>query len=99
MILRALEISLIITAIYVSMRDGMIFEQLRAKLDKVMDKLPDNGGEWVKKPIYDCLICMGFWWGVLIYFLMFRYDAMMLPTVLVVMGVNTLIDKIIHFEV
>jgi len=95
MVQRALEISLIITAIYISMRDGMIFEPLRVKLDRLMDKLPN--GDSVKKPIYDCLICMGFWWGVFIYLLLFSYNVTMFPTVLVVMGINTIIDKIIHF--
>lgn len=97
MIVKALEISLIITAIYMSMRDGMIFGNVRLWLDIWFGKA--EKGRFVSKPIYNCLICMGFWWGLAIYFVIWGFDVMMFPTAFVVVGINTIIDKIIHFEV
>ena len=49
--LKALEISLIITAIHVSMWDSMIFRKIAIYLQR----LP----RWTHKPLFECLICMG----------------------------------------
>ena len=96
MILNALEISLIVTAIYMTMQDGMIFEKLRIGLQILLAKTGHE--EWIGKPMYGCLTCMGFWWGLLVYIFLYGINTYTLPTVLIVMGINTIIDKIIHYE-
>lgn len=96
MIQNAIIVSLIITSIYVSMREGMIFEKIRIQLHLFFDK---NGqGEWLGKPLCDCLTCMGGFWTILLYPVVFGYDSEMLVTIFLVIGINSIIDKILNFE-
>ena len=85
--LKALEISLIITAIHVSMWDSMIF----AKLSLYLQRLP----HWTHKPLFECLICMGGIYTVLLYPILYGFDWNLITTMLQVIGINTIIVALI----
>lgn len=85
--LKALEISLIITAIHVSMWDSMIFGKIRLYLQR----LP----HWTHKPLFECLICMGGCYTVLIYPILYGFDLNLITTMLMVIGINTIIVALI----
>ncbi len=51
--------ALAINFVYCLFQAGMIFEFVR----KMLWRLPAA----IKKPLYDCLICMSFWYGMLFY--------------------------------
>ena len=84
---KALTISLIITAIHVSMLNGMIFN----KLSLYLQKLPD----WTHKPLFECLICMGGVYTLLIYPILYGFEFNLLTTMLQVIGINTIISAVI----
>lgn len=90
--IKALEISLIILAIHVSMWQGMIFGWLRIAVANWIDKL--NMG-WIKKPLFDCLICMGGWYSIVIYLILWGFDINMFKIMLEVIGINTIISGLI----
>ena len=85
--LKALEISLIITAIHVSMWDSMIFGKIRLYLQR----LP----HWTHKPLFECLICMGGCYTLILYPLMYGFDFNIIITMLQVIGINTIIVAVI----
>ena len=84
---KALTISLIITAIHVSMWDSMIF----AKLSLYLQRLP----RWTHKPLFECLICMGGIYTVLLYPILYGFDWNLITTMLQVIGINTIIVALI----
>ena len=89
MIERAIELSLIITAIHVCMMPGMIFGFIGNFFDK-------NLPEILKKPIFSCLICMGGIYSLLLYPLLYTcFDLLTIKTMLMVIGINTLIANLI----
>lgn len=84
---KALTISLIITAIHVSMWDSMIF----AKLSLYLQKFPN----YLHKPLFECLICMGGFWTLVIYPILYGFELNTLTTMLMVIGINTIIVALI----
>jgi len=84
---KALSISLIITAIHVSLWDSMIF----AKIAVYLQRLP----HWTHKPLFECLICMGGIYTVLLYPILYGFDWNLIITMLQVIGINTIIVAII----
>lgn len=84
---KALTISLIITAIHVSIWDSMIF----AKLSLYLQRLP----KWMHKPLFECLICMGGFWSLVIYPILYGFELNLLTTMLMVIGINTIIVALI----
>ena len=84
---KALTISLIITAIHVSMWDSMIFSKIRLYLQR----LPS----WTHKPLFECLICMGGVYTLILYPLMYGFDYQIITTMLQVIGINTIIVALI----
>lgn len=94
--INALEISLIITAIHVSMWEGMIFSGIRVKTSNLIDRFfPSKTAHMLKKPLFDCLICMGGIWSLIIYPMLFGFDINILKTMLEVIGINTIISGLI----
>jgi len=94
--IRALEISLIITAIYVSMWEGMIFGWFRELLSKRIERIFGGFGCWIRKPLFECLICMGGIYALLLYPVLFGFDFIEITkTMLLVIGINTLISGLI----
>lgn len=95
MITKAIIISLIITAIHETTKDGMIFEKLRVAAANFLDKarVPI-----LKKPLFECLICMGGIYTLAIYPALYGLDWEIIPTMLAVIGLNTLIAHITERE-
>ncbi len=88
MIEKAITISLIITAIHEVTKDGMLLERLRVFAANILDKarVPI-----LKKPLFECLICMGGIWTLAIYPALYGLDWEIIPTMAAVIGLNTLI--------
>ena len=94
MIEQIIVISLMITAIHVSMMNGMVFEKLKDMLSSALDKMRLG---WLKKPLYDCNICMGGIWTLVIYPLTWGISWQIIPVMLGVIGVNVLIAAFIKY--
>lgn len=93
--IKAIEISLIIVAIHASMWEGMIFGRLRIALSDALDSV---GLSVLKMPLFDCLICMGGIWTLILYPILFGLSIEIIPTFLIVIGLNTLIDKYLQHD-
>lgn len=55
------------------MQDGMIFQEIGKWLNKVLASKkdePDEECSYWAKPISCCPVCMGFWWGMMFYWLL-----------------------------
>lgn len=89
MIEKVITISLIITAIHVSMWDGMIFNKFRLFLEKYIH-------EFLHKPFFECLICMGGIYSLLLYPIIYHsFDFVTILIMLQVIGLNTIISGLI----
>jgi hypothetical protein len=93
--IKAIEISLMITAVHVSMWQGMIFGWFRIGVSNWIDKLFGECGDWIKKPLFGCLICMSGIYTFIIYPILFGFDIEIIKTILLVIGINTLIAGLI----
>lgn len=69
MLLTALQYSLIITFIFVCYTDGMILAPLRRLMEKAIaaTRLHANGQDALRKPLFDCSICMSGFYTILIW--------------------------------
>lgn len=68
--------------------EGMIFGFIPA--------ITWNWAEWIKKPLYDCPICMSFWWGGMILLLLGNsFSIEFFITLLAAGGINVLLVSII----
>lgn len=85
-------ISLIITAIHVCTWEGMIFHRTAEWLGGVLDK---SHLSVLRKPLFECLICMGGVWTLAIYPALYGWSWQVLPTMLCVIGLNTIISAAI----
>jgi len=88
MISVAIEISLIITAVYVLFMQGMLLGWFRILTANLFDWL--FGLKWstiIQKPIWGCLPCMASLWTILLTY------SFNLELMLVVCGINILIDN------
>ena len=89
MIIHTIILSLQITAIYVCFMEGMIFGEIRIYL---LQKTPKHK-QWIFKPIFDCLICMGGIYSLALGYIEFGLTFKeLLQTMIAVIGLNTLID-------
>jgi len=81
----ALIISLKIIAIHVCFWDGMIF----APLIKVLYLYKLN--DFIKKPLYGCVICMSSFWTILFYLSSDSFEiSNLFPLILIVCGINSI---------
>lgn len=97
MIQQIVIIALIITAVHVSMRDGMIFEAFRRKLDALFDKPRMQRFAALKMPLYDCNICMGGVWTLVLYPILYGLSWHIIPVMLGVIGANVIVAAIIKY--
>ena len=88
MIEKIVIISLLVFAIHYTMQEDEIFGWLGEWFYKVLpDKLHD--------PVYDCVVCMCFWYGSIIYWLLWRENIIdWLVTVIAAMGLNAIINQL-----
>lgn len=80
--------SLVITGVYASTWDGMIFGHFRSKLDGLLPM-------WIQKPLYSCVICMASFWGGSLYLIFKGIDLNIITHIISLAGLNTLIAGII----
>lgn len=92
MLTRIIIISLIITAIHVTTWDGMIFNRPAEWLGSVLDR---SRTSFLRKPLFECLICMGGVWTIVLDTLIFGWTWFVLVDMLAVIGLNTLISAVI----
>ena len=92
MLTRIIIISLIITAIHVTTWDGMIFHRPAEWLGDVLDRFHVS---CLRKPLFECLICMGGLWTLILDPLLFGWSWWVVVDMLAVIGLNTLISAAI----
>ena len=97
MLERIIIISLIVTAVRISMYDGMIFGAFRQRLDALFDKPALKRITWLKKPMYDCIVCMGGVWTLIVYPLLYGLNWHIIPVMLGVIGANVIMAAIIKY--
>jgi len=86
---KVITISLIITAIHVSMLPEMIFSWIR----NIFLKLP----VYLHNPLFNCLICMGGIYTIILYPILYGFDFKdIIITMLQVIGLNTIISALIQ---
>lgn len=94
MIETALIIAFVVLFLHATTWEGMVFQIVAEKLHT----LP----EWMKKPLYDCPICMAPWWGSVILLLMCLHSGDWLDPlswlllVFAAGGINTVLIHIIE---
>lgn len=93
--IKPIEISFIIVAIWAVMLDGMILFSLRRYLS---NKLDNTRLEWLKMPLFDCLICMGGIYTLILYPILYGFDIDIIKTMLIVIGINTLLTNFIQHD-
>jgi hypothetical protein len=80
--------SLLVFAIWATMWEEAIFDFVRIWGDKHLPKK-------LQKPIYDCPVCMGFWYGSAIYWLLWGSGWVEWAVVVVAaMGLNAVLIKL-----
>ncbi len=74
-------------AVHISINwDGMIFNFAKRKLDNIPQ-------DWIRKPLYECLPCMGSLYTIIHYLLAWRYiDIYVVGNILCVVGINSIIS-------
>lgn len=95
MIEKTLILTLITTALHVCSWDGMILHRPATKLAETLAK-------WrlsvLCKPLFECLTCMGGIYTLALYPLLFGIDWHVLPTMLCVIGLNTIVGTFLHWK-
>lgn len=89
MIQQIIIISLIITAIHATTWEGMLFHRPALILGDLLDKLHLSV---LRKPLFECLICMGGVYTLAIYPMLYALSWQIVPVMLGVIGMNTLIS-------
>jgi hypothetical protein len=94
MLTKILILSLIITGIHVSLHDGMLLNCVRIKMTEWLHKWHMS---MLARPLYDCNICMGGLYTLILYPLLFGLDLYIIPTMVGVIGCNTLIAALLKY--
>lgn len=108
MLIQAIILSLIITAIYILFQEGMLLGWFRIGVENKVDESciwlakkfkKENpvltGKKWskyIQKPLWGCLICMASIWTVVL------TGAIDVKLIFIVCGINVIIDKFINYE-
>jgi len=92
MLTRIVILALIITAVHVSTWEGMIFYKPAEALGEWLDALRLG---ILRKPLFECLICMGGIYTIIIDPILFGLSWWVLVDMLSVIGLNTLISAVI----
>ena len=81
--------SLLIAGVHVLFWPGMIL----SSLTKYLIRLP----LLVRKPLFECLICMSSIWGTAFFLSLNGLSLKLIPHVLAVCGCNLILDSCIHY--
>lgn len=88
MIEKIVILSFLVMAIWATMWEGAIFEFVRKWGEKHLS-------EKMRKPLYDCPICMGFWYGSFLYWVIWGVGFKEWAIVVVAaMGLNAILIKL-----
>lgn len=86
-----LQYSLIIIFIHACLQEGMILGKLRWLMDEYIPY------EWIRKPLYDCVVCMSGTYTVALWFIKdhrpLSWD--LLWTICIVGGINVVLSPIV----
>lgn len=91
MIEKIIILSLIITAVHVSMREGMIFGFIGVFFRRSLPAV-------TRPPVFECLTCMGGVYGIILHAIIWGVSISMIPVIIAVIGLNSIIDKYIGDE-
>lgn len=91
-LIQALCISLMITGIYATTWNDMIFHKPAMALKKW---LTAKGVNTLYKPIFGCLICMSSVW-TLLGWIITGFGFKLIPVMLCVAGINTLLTALVY---
>ena len=99
MLITSIKISLCTIAIYQTFQKGMIFHFICRFIHHVSDEaFGKKWGEFIRKPICGCLICMASVW-TLIFTIFFKISLCDIPfIILIVCGLNTAYVKLISHQ-
>lgn len=87
----ALLIAYAVLFIHATTWEGQIFE-------KVGDYLQTRLPEWIQKPLYDCPICMSFWYGTAIQLLLHKnFGVELFLEVFAAAGINVINVVVIRY--
>lgn len=93
MIIQAIEISIMLTAIHILFWDGMLLGWLRIMAANLLDWMVGiKASKYIQKPMWDCLPCMSLLGTVIITW------GFNIKLILLVCGLNVLIEKFIDHE-
>jgi hypothetical protein len=87
-------LTLFVTAIHVSMMDGMIFGKLK---DRIADMLDKFNMSWAKSPLYECNICMGGIYSLVIYPILWGFSWDMIQAMFGVIGLSVVMAAVIKY--
>ena len=91
MLTTAFEYSLAIIFRYTCFQDGMILAAVRRHLDRVIKN------EWVKKPLFNCVVCMCGLYSILFWVVNTNPISMdLLKVILLVGGINVLAGPLVE---
>ena len=88
MLTRIIILSLIITAVHVTTWEGMIFHRPAEWIGEWLDRWHMSV---LRKPLWECNICMGGIWTLVLDPVLFGWSWWVLVDMLCVIGLNTLI--------
>lgn len=90
MIEKIFIISFLVFAIYYTLQPGEIFGWLGDLFHKYFP-------EWMHEPVYACAVCMCFWYGTALYWLIWAAGwKEWLIVVIAAMGLNSILNRIMR---
>lgn len=92
--MRAVLLSLTINAIYWTYQPGEIFEDLANRMDELLYRAHLR---CLAKPLYECNICMGGLYSLLIYPIFWGFEWAVFPTMIATIGLNIPMAAIIKY--
>lgn len=82
-----LNTAMIITAVWIMLKPGMIFGWIRFYLEKIPHK-------FIRKPLFECIICMSSVWGIFAWFFFWNMPLSndLILYLLMTVGIMTIIS-------
>lgn len=85
-------ISMIVTAMHVCTWEGMIFHNIAEGVGEFLDAIKLSV---LRKPLFECLICMGGVWTCFWYPILYELNWHLIPVAIGVIGLNTIVSLLI----
>lgn len=94
MIEKTIIIGLIIVSIHVVTQPNHIFGRLFGRIGELLDRMHVGV---LRRPLWECNICMGGVWTLVLYPALFGFDWYVIPVVAMEIGLQTLISAILLY--